>query len=343
MNTKTCLPPAGIKELDHSNLRQVILDSPQQLLKGIELAKNIKVEGNFSHLVISGMGGSALPGELLKTYFSQINEPSLEIYLNRTYSLPKQSFVNSLNLFSSYSGNTEETLSCLNEALKKNLSPLIGFSSGGELEKICQKNNLPFVKIPSGIEPRCAIGYFFSSMLKVLANSGLTSDTTPKLLEVAEKLKSEEKKIEELGKTLAQKIKNQTPVVYTSDFFRPLAMIWKIALNENAKTPAFYNVYPELNHNEMVGYTLPQSQFHVLTLTSKQNHSQTQKRMLITAELLKEKGVETTFIEMPDGHIFYTIFYTLILGLWISYYLALEYNQDPTPVLMVEKLKSLLK
>jgi glucose/mannose-6-phosphate isomerase len=332
-----------INELDHSNLHQVILDSPNHLLKGMELAGNIKVAGKFSRLVISGMGGSALPGELLKMYLSQTTENSLEIYLNRTYALPPQSFSDSLTFFVSYSGNTEETISCFNEALKKNLSPLISFSSGGELEKICQEKKLPFIRIPSGIEPRCATGYFFSSMIKVLAASDLIKDATSELLAAAEKLKNETPVIEELGKNLAQKIKNQTPVIYASDFFRPLAMITKIALNENSKTPAFFNVYPELNHNEMVGYTLPQGKFHILTLTSSQDHPQIQKRMHITAELLKEKGIETTFIEMPSEHIFYTIFYTLILGEWISYYLAMEYNQDPTPVLMVEKLKGLLK
>lgn len=337
MNTK-------IKELDYSNLRQVILDSPQQLIKGSLLAEKVKVSGNFSRLVISGMGGSALPGELLQMYLDQLDKNSLEIYLNRTYSLPPQSFSNSLNFFLSYSGNTEETLSGLKEALEKKLSPIIGFSTGGKLEENFKQHNLPLVTIPSGIEPRCATGYFFSSMLKILVNSGLVKDETQKLLETVEKLKSEEKYIEELGQTMVQKIKGRTPIIYASNFFRPLAMIWKIALNENAKTPAFYNVYPELNHNEMVGYTLPQSPFHILTFLNKQDHPQIQKRMHITAELLKEKGIKTTFIEIPaEKNIFYTIFYTLILGEWISYYLALEYGQDPTPVIMVEKLKDLLK
>ncbi|PIP26638.1 MAG: bifunctional phosphoglucose/phosphomannose isomerase [Candidatus Moranbacteria bacterium CG_4_9_14_3_um_filter_40_7] len=332
-----------IKELDRSNFRQVILDSHQQLLRGIELAEKIKVSGNFSRLVISGMGGSALPGELLQMYLSQLNKNPLEIYLNRAYSLPPQSFQDSFNFFVSYSGNTEETLSSFNEAWRKNLSPLVGFSTGGKLKKIFQKNDLPLVIIPSGIEPRCAIGYFFSSILKVLTNSGLIRDEIPELLKVAQKLKKEARAIEKLGKALAQKIKGRTPVVYASDFFRPLAMIWKIALNENAKTPAFYNVYPELNHNEMIGYTLPQGQFHILTLRSRQDHPRIQKRMRLTAELLQEKGVETTFIEIPAEHIFNTIFYTLILGEWISYYLALGYDQDPAPVVMVEKLKGLLK
>jgi glucose/mannose-6-phosphate isomerase len=119
-------------------------------------------------------------------------------------------------------------------------------------------------------------------------------------------------------------------------------MIWKIKINENAKTPAFYNFYPELNHNEMVGFTLPQGKFHVLTLLDKNDHPQNIRRMHITAKILKKKGVDTTIIEMENDNIFNTIFSTLLLGDWVSYYLALSYNQDPTPVDMVEDLKKQL-
>jgi glucose/mannose-6-phosphate isomerase len=119
-------------------------------------------------------------------------------------------------------------------------------------------------------------------------------------------------------------------------------MIWKIKINENAKTPAFWNYFPELNHNEMVGFTLPQAKFHILLLMSEKEHSQNIKRMKITSELLRKKGVETTFINMPGNDTFENIFSTLILGDWTSYYLALAYNQDPTPVEMVEDLKKLL-
>ena len=116
----------------------------------------------------------------------------------------------------------------------------------------------------------------------------------------------------------------------------------EIKINENAKTPAFYNFFPELNHNEMVGYTLPQGKFHIITLLDKEDHPQNIKRMRATAKLLKNKGIDTTIIEMQDSNIFNTIFTTLLLGDWTSYYLALEYKQDPTPVDMVEELKKQL-
>jgi glucose/mannose-6-phosphate isomerase len=119
-------------------------------------------------------------------------------------------------------------------------------------------------------------------------------------------------------------------------------MIWKIKINENAKTPAFWNFYPELNHNEMVGFALPQGKFHIVTLLDKNDHPQDIKRMKITAKLMKKKGIDTTLIELEDKDIFNTIFSALTLGDWVSYYLALEYGQDPTTVDMVEDLKKLL-
>ncbi len=333
---------AKIKELDPSNLRQVIIESPYQLTKGWELAGEIRVSGNFNRLVISGMGGSALPGELLGMFLEQKKEVLLEIIINRNYSLPKKPLEKSLHFFASYSGKTEETLSSLKEALEKK-QPVVIFTTGGDLEKIAREKKLPWVLLPSGIEPRCAIGYFFSAMLKVLVNSGLIKEGIEDFSQVTEKIQSQMELLEKEGKEIAKKLKGQVPVIYASEFFRPLALIWKIALNENAKTPAFYNIYPELNHNEMVGFTLLQNKFHILCLPHPEDHPQILKRMKITAELLKEKGIETTFWEMPTGNLLETIFETVFLGEWISYYLALEYNQDPAPVALVEKLKILLK
>ena len=149
-------------------------------------------------------------------------------------------------------------------------------------------------------------------------------------------------KSENQGKKIAQKLIGKTPIIYAADKLRAIAMVWKIKINENAKTPAFYNVFPELNHNEMVGFTLPQGKFHILTLLDKNDHPQVIKRMKITAKLYAQKGIETTLIEINKQDIFSLIFQTLLLGDWISYYLALAYKQDPTPVKMVEDLKKML-
>ena len=119
-------------------------------------------------------------------------------------------------------------------------------------------------------------------------------------------------------------------------------MIWKIKINENAKTPAFWNFFPELNHNEMVGFTNPQANFIVLMLRDKDDNSQNQKRFDVTADILKNKNIPVEIIDMEKGSVFYKMFSALYLGDWMSYYLALEYGQDPTPVDLVEDLKKIL-
>ncbi|HAM88743.1 MAG: Bifunctional phosphoglucose/phosphomannose isomerase [Candidatus Falkowbacteria bacterium GW2011_GWC2_38_22] len=327
--------------LDKSDLRSIILSSSKQFKEGFNLAKNIKIKGKFKSLEISGMGGSSLPANILRIFCNQNDKKKLAIFQNRFYSLPHEAYDNCLNFFASYSGNTEETISSFKEAIKKKL-PSIGLATGGKLLELCQKNNTPCVILPKGIQPRFATGYFFAAMYQILVNMYMVKDETKKIIEEAEKLEKNIIKLESQGKKIANSLVKKTPVIYASTEYKALAMIWKIKINENAKTPAFYNFFPELNHNEMVGYTLPQGKFHVIMLMDKKDHPQNNKRMRTTALLLKKKDVSATIIEMPENGIFNKIFSTLALGDWASYYLALAYGQDPTPVDMVEDLKKML-
>lgn len=332
---------------DKSNLRQVILDSPDQFETGFKIADSVKIRGSFKSICVSGMGGSSWPIDLLKTYLNHLQKKDktknkiFNIYQNRTYSLPLEAYDNCLNIFTSFSGNTEETLSCLDEAIKHRL-PSCGITHGGKLQNICSRNNISLVNLPFAIQPRYATGYFFSAIFKILADIQLTEDISSEINKLIPKLKEETKKLEKKGKFIAKKLAGKTPIIYSSSTFQSIPLVWKIKINENSKTPAFWNCYPELSHNEMVGFTLPQAKYHILALWSPDDHPQIIKRFKITGKLLKKKGIETTFIEMPGDNIFNTIFATSILGDWISYYLALEYKQDPTPVDMVEDLKKML-
>lgn len=333
---------------DPSDLRRVLLESPDQFKTGFELAKNIKVEGAFNKIMISGMGGSALPGNLLRIYLNDLHSANgkkhLPIYQNRFYSLPPESFDNCLNIISSFSGTTEETISSFNQALENKLT-CVGISSGGDIERICKENNIPHVKLPvpyPNFQPRVATGYFFAAILQLLINHGLTEDSSAEILSQAEKLKSEVTNLESRGKELASKIKGQTPVIYSSAKYKGVAMVWKIKFNEHAKTPAFWNFFPELNHNEMIGYTNPQGKFFIIMLRDPQDNPKNLNRFEATAGLLKEKGVDVETINFDGESVFYKIFSSLVLGDFAAYYLALEYGQDPTPVEMVERLKSIL-
>ncbi len=328
-------------EIDKSNMKQVIIDSTEQLKKGLTLAKNIKIEGDFKNVIICGIGGSAWPVDIL----SAVVTPTIPIYIHRTYSLPIVAKRGSLIICISYSGNTEEPLSSLKEAISKKYSA-IGISSGGQVEKLCKENNIPLVKIPSGIQPRCATGYIFSALTKILASKGLIEDISEEIVKTSAQLALVNPLLEKEGKKLAKKIGKSIPIVYSSDAFKAVAQIWKIKFNENSKIPAFYNYFPELNHNEMVGYTgLEKSgaKFQVLILQDLQDHERILKRMKLTAGIIKKAGAKVEMVNMQEGSYLFKIFSTLLLGDWVSYYTALENNVDPTPVAMVEEFKSLME
>jgi len=327
--------------IDKENLIETIKKTSDQLLEGLKLSDGIKLDKKFDSIVLSGMGGSALVGELLQIYM----ESSLNITVNRSYNLPPESYKqNCLNIISSYSGNTEETLSCFREALENNLSCL-GITSGGRILEICKEKNIPCVvmsKPNPDFQPRFATGYSFTALLNLLANTGLATLDTEEFKKTTDKLKADSESFEKVGKKIAEKIRNKTPIIYAPVKYKALAMIWKIMFNENSKTPAFWNYFPELSHNEMVGFTKPQGNFHFIMLRDKNDHPQNLKRLDITTNLFKEYGMESTIIDIPEGKTIYQIFATLQIGSFASYYLALLYNIDPTPVEMVEKLKKML-
>lgn len=326
--------------MDNLNLRKVILEYPKQIHLGQKFAGKIsapKEKTSYKNLIICGMGGSALPAEILTEYLFFEKKSSLPVYICRDYKLPPYANKKSLIFISSYSGNTEETVACFKEALKKNLS-IIAFTAGGKIETIALKKNIPLVKYKidfPNFQPRYAVGYAVNSMLDILTKYGILA-----MMPRIPKVDSREKEI--LGEDLARKIKGSLPIFYASNRFRSLAQNWKIKINENSKTPAFWNVFPEVNHNEMVGFTLPQCSIKVFFFRDKEEEPAILKRIKITKELLQKQGVITEIINLEGKDYWEKLFSTLVLGDWVSYYLALEYGQDPTPVKMVEDLKKAL-
>ncbi|MBI4097949.1 MAG: hypothetical protein HY426_02815, partial [Candidatus Levybacteria bacterium] len=211
-----------IKNIDKSNFRQFILDVPKGFEVGLNLAKGVKIEGNFENVTVSGMGGSALPANLLRVYCNSLFKKNpqykpFEIYINRYYSLPLESQSSkSLNFITSYSGNTEETISSLEQARLAGLK-FVGLSSGGRVEELCKQYGVPHIKLPlphPNFQPRMGTGYLFGAMLALLVNQGLVPDTTSELKAQATKLESSMNDFEERGKSLAKKLVGKTPVIY---------------------------------------------------------------------------------------------------------------------------------
>jgi len=326
-------------------MRETILNFPEQFKEGIEKAKDIKVEGKFENIIICGMGGSALPADLFLLIF--VNDLKLPLYIHRSYNLPPQASKESLIICISFSGNTQETISALKEAQERKLK-VAAITAGGELAKLAQKYNTPFVLLPSvKIQPRWAVGYLFGTLAKILSNSGVIEDSSEEILKAAENLKPLE--LETQGESLAKKLVGKIPLIYASDKFKALARIWKINFNENSKIMAFWNYFPELIHNEIVGYSnlKPQSvnlkNFHLIILRDSNDHPKILRAMELTADLLKEKGIEVDFVELEKKNILEKVFQNLILSDWVSYYLAKEYKIDPAPVRIVEEFKRKLE
>jgi len=326
--------------IDKENMREVIINSPNQLVKGLDLAKDIKTEGSFKNVIICGMGGSPLPADILNS----IVLPSAPIYIHRDYNLPAFATKDSLIICISYSGNTEETISSLQQAVEKGFK-IIAIATGGKMEEICKQNNISLAKIPAGIQPRSATGYLFSALSTILANCGIISDISGDILKTTDELAKINSSLEKSGKGLAKKLAKKIPVVYASDSFKEVAKIWKIKFNENSKIPAFHNFFPELNHNEMVGFSNVKktNNLHVLIIKDKDDHERIIKRMNLTSSILKKKGVKIDFIETKDGSLMFRVFSSLLLGDWTSYYLAINQKIDPTPVAIVEEFKGLMK
>ena len=327
-------------------MKQIILDSPKQFKVGIEKAEGVGLEGDFDNIVICGLGGSAMPGILLADAFGE--ELKMPIFIHRSYALPAVALAKaglaskSLIVCISFSGNTEETLSAYQEATDKKYN-VVALSTGGKLAEMAQQNSLPYCIVPNDcLQPRFGTGYLFGALVKILENCGILQNKSQEILQMADNLKPE--MFESQGKQLAEKLVGKIPIIYSSDKYKSIARIIKIKFNENSKTMAFWNYFPELNHNEMCGYSENPNvkNFYTIILKDDQDNPQIIKRMELTAELIKEAGAEAETIEMPGLNKLEKMFNTLLLGDWASYYSAIASGVDPIAVPIVENFKKRL-
>ncbi|HJO01824.1 MAG: bifunctional phosphoglucose/phosphomannose isomerase [Candidatus Woesearchaeota archaeon] len=318
--------------LDSQNMLQVIKDFPKQCREALGLPKGISASGKINNIVIAGMGGSAMGGDLLKIYLSNTNIP---VYVNRDYKVPNFVDENSLVFAVSYSGNTEETLSALNAAKEKK-AQIIGITSGGKLAEECEK----VVNIPSGLQPRAALGYLFFPMLGILHNTNIIRVKNDELNEMMGILK-QTNKFNEQGEELSKKLKEKIPIIYASEALGAIAFRWKTQINENAKMPAFYNVFSEMNHNEIAGYKSMDHKFSVVMILDKNDNDRVKKRMNICKEIMEEY-VEVEEVETQGESLLARMFSAIYLGDYVSYYMALWNRVDPSPVDIIEGMKKKL-
>ncbi len=336
-------------QFDKSNLRQAILDAPKQFAVGFDVAKDAKVDGSFERLVFFGEGGSAFPASFVRVLIADKRYASGQLPIrfmqNYTYNITPDSLDKALNVVCSYSGNTEEAISVLNQLIEKKL-PTVGIAAGGQIEEICKSKNVPFVRLPMPtptFQPRMGFGYFVGAMLKVLSNAGLSVDFSDEIIKSAEGFSSKMDEYESKGKDLADMISGKTPLVWANQMYKELARVWTIKFNEHAKNPAFFNFFSELNHNLMVGMTHHGENYFAIMLKDPADDPRNLRRYAITADILKTYNMGSVVIDIEGSTVFEKLFNSVYLADFAAYYLAEKNGEDPTPVVMVEELKKRLK
>jgi len=328
-------------------MKEIILNFPKQFKVGFRAAQNINIKPKLKKVCICGMGGSALPANLLAMVLEEYKE-KLSLTIQRDYTLPSSVDRQTLIVCISYSGNTEETISCAKEALKRKLK-IVLISSDGQLEKLAKRYSLPFVRIEKGYPPRMALGYLFGALIGILnALKFIPASLKKELIELEGTLKPEQ--LEKEGKSLATKLKGRVPVIYASNRLKYLARIWKIKFNENTKIPAFWNYFPELNHNEMTGFEQGNhkllsinNKLYLILLQDRDDHPRNKKRMELTLRVLKKRNIKGEIVKLKGKTFLERVFNSILLSDWVSYYLAKAYGVDPIPVKMVEEFKKLMK
>lgn len=297
-----------------------------------------------ANVVLSGMGGSALSALVAQSW------PSLAVpfVVSRDYEIPEFVGENTLFIASSYSGNTEETVSALEKAGETGAA-IVVVASGGKLQEIAEAKGYPFLQLPGGYQPRHVVFASLKALLVIFDAFGLTEGKADELAGKAEWLQQQIAQwlptvatAQNQAKQIALECMGKSVVVYAGPKLAPAAYKWKISYNENAKHIAWWNAYSEFNHNEFMGWTEQPEQkpYTVIDLRSNLEHPQIQKRFEISARLLSGRRPEPIVVQAVGDNLLEQLLSTITLGDFVTLYTALLSNVNPTPVDLIEKLKT---
>lgn len=338
-----------IEACDSQKMLDIIHNLPNECREAHILSKKMDISGvnaeNITNVVVLGMGGSAIAGELIRTLLK--NELPVPIIINKDYDIPYFVNENSLVIVISYSGNTEETLDSFFQAVQKT-KKIITVSSGGVLKDLAAKNNLYNYELPSGFAPRAAVPYVFFGILEILIKLKLIKnkdEETEKLVNIlkfAQKSwKFEIATEQNLAKKIATRFFNKIPVIYaTPGYASAVALRWQNQLNENAKVLAHINSFPELTHNEIISFTKSRSVYENLSILfiTDPDYKKVSRGVIFTKQTIQHNF---PILEVgPFGDCELEKMFSLIyLGDFVSVYLAFLYQIDPTPIHLIDKLK----
>ena len=327
-------------------MKTFIKDFPNHIEDAIKIADKLVNKftlNDISNVIISGQGGSGIAGCIVRNIF--YNKISIPIIINQDYKIPKFADDKTLFISSSYSGNTEETINAFHAASKKKCQ-IICICSDGELLSLAKEHNYNYITIPRGGAPRAMLAYSLTQLLFILQSlhSGSTgiNDLKIEMLSISKSLLKKQEGIMKLAKSFADRIGQKMPFIYTYPELEGLAVRFKQQLNENSKRHAFYNIIPEMNHNEIVGWSR-NSLCSIPIFINGQSSKANKNRLDITINQISQKVEDLIVIDYDTSSHIEEYFYFLHLVDWVSFFIAENDGVDPNEIDAIHFFKNELK
>ncbi len=343
--------PEKVRAIDRSKMLETCEKMPDFCTDAIKRAREAKIPYETpKNIIVVGMGGSAIGGDLLKDWLH--DRAKIPIDTCRDYVLPEYADQNSLIIAVSYSGETEETLSAFFDAVKRHCS-VSTMSSGGRLQKFSQKLKIPYINMPTGFVPRAAVAYTFFPLTVIMEKLRIAEKTKKEVEETLQILRkvSEENRLKvpfekNKAKKLASEIEGTVPIVYGFRQYSAVARRLKCQFNENSKVPSKFDVFSELNHNEVVGWEAPKNltkTFSLILIRDPEEPPEIKQRIEITKQIVSPKVHKIVEIQAIGKHKLAKMLSSMYIGDFASIYLAVLRNVDPTPTRTIAHLKRKIK
>jgi len=320
-------------------MKDLIQRFPNQLKEAVSIAASAKlspIKSPIDKIIICGLGGSGIGGTIVKEIL--FDECTVPIEVLKSYSLPLYVNEHTLVICSSYSGNTEETLECYSIA-QKHKANIICVTSGGKLLEWAKKDGNDAIVLPGGMPPRSCLGYSLTQLLHIISHYGLAPQKSVEIDSIADTLQKEQEAIMNEAHHIAKKLYDKMPVIYCTALHEGVAIRLRQQLNENSKILCWHHVLPEMNHNELVGWSQAYPEIAVIIFQDKDEHPRNQLRWEFCKKIFKKYSGEVIEIYSKGDTAVAKKLYWIHFGDWVSYFLSEQRNVDAMDIQVINNLK----
>jgi glucose/mannose-6-phosphate isomerase len=320
-------------------MNDLILKFPKQLEEAVEIAKKSKLAAPanpIQKIIVCGLGGSGIGGTIMKETLQNGIKVSIEVI--KSYTLPGYVDKNTLVICSSYSGDTEETLESFSLAHKQG-AHIVCVTSGGKLLEQANKNGISVIVIPSGMQPRACLGYSLTQLFHIMEFYGFATSCTEEIITSVKLLRDNQPSLMKAALRMAEILVDKTPVIYSTSLHEGVAVRFRQQLNENAKILCWHHVIPEMNHNELVGWSHEYADLAVLIFKDEHEHPRNELRIDLCKKLFEKFAPVVIEIPSKGVNAIEKKLYWIHFADWVSFYLSEKRNVDATEVKVIEQLK----